>query len=313
MRKEKGVGEVSEEVKSVHLSSNNAKHQNTGAKTLHSALRAQNMKHNQCSKKETVKQKIIVDVDAYQVNEASTLDEDWWIEELNLLHTEKEIIVSGKWLSEPIITAGQVILAKQFKHVWNGAGFQEVGCSFTMSFNIEICKFIQILHDPAGHWKPFQEPYRSANDFRLKWLQQEFLPYLNDWEESVNAMNCSKKIKKCMMLSAETQLGIRITVASFVELVNLLFTLPGVTTFLSERLCQDPLEQFFGCQRQRGRTNDNPTVKEFCKNTQALRVVNSFCAGFVKGNCRGKRHASHSISEMDLRPLAKRPRTKSCT
>eukprot|EP00731_Ephydatia_muelleri_P009535 Em0005g121a len=59
--------------------------------------------------------------------------------------------------------------------------------------------------------KPFQEPYRSANDFRLKWLQQEFLPYLNDWEESVNAMNCSKKIKKCMMLSAETQLGIRIT------------------------------------------------------------------------------------------------------
>ncbi|KAL5497084.1 hypothetical protein EMCRGX_G013484 [Ephydatia muelleri] len=85
------------------------------------------------------------------------------------------------------------------------------------------------------------------------------------------------------------------------------------STFLSERLCQDPLEQFFGCQRQRGRTNDNPTVKEFCKNTQALRVVNSLCAGIVKGNCRGKRHANRSISEMDLRPLAKRPRTKSCT
>ena len=27
-----------------------------------------------------------------------------------------------------------------------------MGCSFAMSFDIETCKFIQILHDPAGHW-----------------------------------------------------------------------------------------------------------------------------------------------------------------
>ena len=182
-------------ISAVHLSSNNAKHQNTGAKTLHSALRAQNMKHNQCSKKETVKQKIIVDVDAYQVNEASTLDEDWWIEELNLLHTEKEIIVSGKWLSEPIITAGQVILAKQFKHVWNGAGFQEVGCSFTMSFNIETCKFIQILHDPAGHWLTIsnvetESPniinvYDSMNSLCSSNVQQQIACLLNTFKSHI--------------------------------------------------------------------------------------------------------------------------------
>ena len=35
--------------------------------------------------------------------------------------------------------------------------------------------------------RPFQEAYRLANDFKLKWLQQEFLPYLNDWEKSVMA------------------------------------------------------------------------------------------------------------------------------
>ena len=36
-----------------------------------------------------------------------------------------------------------------------------------------------------------------------------------------------------------------------------------------------------------GGTNDNPTIQEFQKNTQALRVVNSLCRPVVKGNCQG--------------------------
>ena len=74
---------------------------------------------------------------------------------------------------------------------------------------------------------------------------------------------------------------------SFVELVRCLFKVPGVKIFLSRTLCQDSLGNFFGCQRQRGGTHDNPTVKEFQQNTQALRIVNSFCRPVVKGNCRG--------------------------
>ena len=46
-----------------------------------------------------------------------------------------------------------------------------------------------------------------------------------------------------------------------------------------------PLENFFGCQQQIGDTNDNPTIKEFQKNTQALRVIYSLCRPVVKGNC----------------------------
>ena len=42
-----------------------------------------------------------------------------------------------------------------------------------------------------------------------------------------------------------------------------IFSIPGVKVFLSERLCQDPLELFFGCQRQCGGTHENPTVQEF--------------------------------------------------
>ena len=54
-----------------------------------------------------------------------------------------------------------------------------------------------------------------------------------------------------------------ITVKSLLELIPYIFSIPGVKVFLSERLCQDPLELFFGCQRQCGGTHENPTVQEF--------------------------------------------------
>ena len=52
-----------------------------------------------------------------------------------------------------------------------------------------------------------------------------------------------------------------------VELVRYLFTIPGVGVFLSNRICQDPLENFFGQQCQRGRANGNPSSSEFVRNT----------------------------------------------
>lgn len=97
------------------------------------------------------------------------------------------------------------------------------------------------------------------------------------------------------------------TAHSFVELVRYIFKQPGVKAFLSQKICQDPVEKFFGCQRQRGGTNENPTVVEFCKNTQALRVISNFCRPSVHGNCRGNK--SHlAISEEENAPLPKRRR-----
>ena len=57
-----------------------------------------------------------------------------------------------------------------------------------------------------------------------------------------------------------------------------LYSLPVVKenkeVLLSNNLCQDPLEKFFGYQRQRGGTiSNNPNIAEFIKNTQALKVV----------------------------------------
>ena len=104
----------------------------------------------------------------------------------------------------------------------------------------------------------------------------------------------SPKAKSMMVLTKETHFGIRvtglfcscilyiislfvITANSFLELVDYIFKIPGVKVFFNEQLSQDPLEKFFGCQRQRGKTNENPSVQQFCKNTQALRVINGTC------------------------------------
>ena len=92
---------------------------------------------------------------------------------------------------------------------------------------------------------------------------------------------------------------------SFVDMVKYLFTLKGVKFFLSEKISQDPLEKFFGNQRQRGGVNENPTVQEFCKNTQALRVINNVC-GDVRGNCRGRKRARDDNLLEENTPLRKR-------
>ena len=91
--------------------------------------------------------------------------------------------------------------------------------------------------------------------------------------------------------------------------MKLLFSLPEVKdqnlAFFSMNISQDPLENFFGCQRQQGGTSDNPNVLEYYQNTQALRVVDSFCRAPVRGNCRG----STSAMPYDFcTPLPKRKR-----
>ena len=67
----------------------------------------------------------VVDANAYE--QSSTVADTWWLKELDLCQSDKELISSNKWLSAPIITAAQMILSKQFEDVFKGAGFQGVG------------------------------------------------------------------------------------------------------------------------------------------------------------------------------------------
>ena len=45
--------------------------------------------------------------------------------------------------------------------------------------------------------------------------------------------------------------------------------------FLTECFCQDPVEEFFGKQRQLGRRSDNPDINQFSYNSYAIRIERS--------------------------------------
>ena len=100
-----------------------------------------------------------------------------------------------------------------------------------------------------------------------------------------------------MMLSAETQravqllgesLELTVTILCSNLLCSLFFHRVSTIHFqdkrsLSEKMSQDLLEKFFGCQRQKGRANENPTASEFLKNSQSLRVIYSICIQHITG------------------------------
>eukprot|EP00731_Ephydatia_muelleri_P010470 Em0005g1056a len=87
----------------------------------------------------------------------------------------------------------------------------------TAKFLIMFDKFFDCLNVSncsEGHQqrKAFREPYRSADDFRLKWLEEDFLGYISDWETYVkNIDGVSQKMRQKMLLSPQTLLGLKMT------------------------------------------------------------------------------------------------------
>jgi len=99
-------------------------------------------------------------------------------------------------------------------------------------------------------------------------------------------------------------------VSSFVELIPYLFEkVPGICSFLSARINQDVLENFFGMQRQAGRANQNPTVLEFIKNTETFRVISSIWIDDIVGNCRGRK-SNETDLHVAMQLLRKRSRRR---
>ena len=99
---------------------------------------------------------------------------------------------------------------------------------------------------------------------------------------------------------------------SFIELTTYLFTLPGVKILLSEHFSQDPLESFFGKQRQFGGGCDNPTISRFLTNTSSLRTQGSVSLNPVRGNSlRKRKHLNEKEIIASCEPLPKRRKTRS--
>lgn len=54
-------------------------------------------------------------------------------------------------------------------------------------------------------------------------------------------------------------------VNSFIEITKFLVSMDGVSYFLSDKLNQDPIEEFFSKQRDAGGHHDNPSAEQFWK------------------------------------------------
>lgn len=120
--------------------------------------------------------------------------------------------------------------------------------------------------------KPFLKEFTSENDLRLYWLTNVFLKYFEDWLQSIENRpgNFTANAKNNMFLSPQTYEGIKITVYSTVELIKYLLS-NGVPYVLTERLCQDPLENYFGRQRACGGRKTNMDVLAFGYNDNNIR------------------------------------------
>ena len=100
-----------------------------------------------------------------------------------------------------------------------------------------------------------------------------------------------------------------ILVSSFVELINYFVELPDFKGkyVLSERLSQDPIENYFGQLRSKGRWCQNPSVSDCITSAQSIRVQRSMSMMPVRGNCARKKQLFPDGKEnIDDAPLPKR-------
>ena len=105
-----------------------------------------------------------------------------------------------------------------------------------------------------------------------------------------------------MFISLQTYEGIQITVHSFKEVCKFLLE-HGVPYILSERFCQDDLENYFGRQRAIGNSRDNPSVRDAGYNDNTIK--SQYSVRSIVGNVRCQRH---KFNEIDDSPLPKRKR-----
>ena len=154
--------------------------------------------------------------------------------------------------------------------------------------------------------KPFLLPFSSVNDPRFAWLQNVFLKYFEDWLHSIEQRpgNFSRNAHNNMFLSRQTYEGLKITVNSVIELVQFLLD-HDVRYVLTERFCQDPLENYFGRQRSMGARKDNPSLRDFGFNDNTIRNQKVFRP--ITGNVGGADNAIVEISNEPV-PCRKKPR-----
>eukprot|EP00794_Sanderia_malayensis_P002816 gene2816-3252_t len=134
--------------------------------------------------------------------------------------------------------------------------------------------------------KPALMPYTTIDDERFGYLNNTFLQYFEDWLSSIERKpgKYSKGDKANMFISYQTYEGLHIAVKSVIELTKYLLS-HGIEYVLTERFCHDPLENYFGSQHAIGQRKNNPTMRDFCYNNNAIRNQKVFLP-VASANCK---------------------------
>ena len=173
------------------------------------------------------------------------------------------------------------VLSESVYHALHNFGPPEAAATakFCLMFEFFDCLNVKNTDEATTKLKPFLKEYRSPDDERFTWLTDTFLKYFSDWQYSINVNPgpLTKNAKANMFLSWQTHEGIKITTDSPMELVKYLLN-QGVPYVLTERFCQDPLENYFG------RRKDNPSLRDFSYNDNTTRTQKIFRP--IAGNCR---------------------------
>ena len=101
--------------------------------------------------------------------------------------------------------------------------------------------------------------------------------------------------------------GLKITIYSMVEVVKFLLQ-EGFEKVLTERFCQDPVEEYFGNQRKLGWRCDNPDLAQFGYNDNSIRIQRSISC--TSGNTRGRYDHKRSWEKISDDPVPKRKSKK---
>ena len=115
-------------------------------------------------------------------------------------------------------------------------------------------------------------PYLKMNVRLAAQVLSSTVSKVRDWLNSVEQRqgNFTKDARQKMFISSQTDEGLKITVNSIIEATQFLLQ-HQVKYVLTERFCQDPLENYFGRQRSLGSRKDKPSMADFGYNNNVIR------------------------------------------
>lgn len=175
-------------------------------------------------------------------------------------------------------------------------------------FKIDKRKEFTRAERTSGKWKPFLAPYTAADGERFHWMETTFRGYLNNkfgrkkWPSEFTQNSRNK-----MFLSWQTHEGFQITTFSVIEATKFLLN-EGMEFALTERFCQDALEEYFGCQKKTWKEMWQSRYENvFGYNDNSLRIQRS--VSIQSGNTRGRKDKCRSWENVSDDPVAKRGKT----